>query len=378
MEKRGSSLVTFALTCLMVGLGSGCSHGSGEWEPLATQTVYVADKFFDVAVPSAERAVIIGYGGKILETNDFGISWNQVESGTRDALYSIDFAADDPKVGWIVGQEGLILRTSDGGTTWERQSASAYMTEDCRDDSYRERNEDECPEGYLFATSVIDSQTVVAIGDRSLFVKTTDGGKTWDVSTIKVEGAEDEDDEWAIVFEDPVLYDVEFFDADNGFVVGEFGKIYRTEDGGQTWVELQEALMGGDIFDILDLPTFFDVHFSEDRQKAMAVGLDGRIAVTNDGGENWSFESNNVHEYTDPFYAATALPSGERWVVGSSGQVVRSKPGGTFEKGDLGSAINVWLRRVRFYDGKRGWIVGGFGLIMNTDDGGESWFRRIG
>ncbi len=126
------------------------------------------------------------------------------------------------------------------------------------------------------------------------------------------------------------------------------------------------------------MSTFFDIHFFDGRENALAVGLDGRIAVTEDGGKNWEFEANNVREYTDPFYAATVLPNGERWVVGSSGQVVTAKPGATFQRGDLGSAINAWLRRIRFYDAKHGWIIGGFGLIMNTDDGGATWIRRIG
>jgi photosystem II stability/assembly factor-like uncharacterized protein len=53
--------------------------------------------------------------------------------------------------------------------------------------------------------------------------------------------------------------------------------------------------------------------------------------------------------------------------------------GEPFARGDLGSRVNNWMRRIRFLDGdKYGWLVGGFGLIMNTDDGGKTWYRRIG
>jgi photosystem II stability/assembly factor-like uncharacterized protein len=65
-------------------------------------------------------------------------------------------------------------------------------------------------------------------------------------------------------------------------------------------------------------------------------------------------------------------------VVGASGQVARADRGAEFGRGDLGSRVNNWIRRVRFHDDKHGWLVGGFGLIMSTEDGGKTWYRRIG
>ena len=107
----------FALVVAAVAiLASGC-HGSEDWEPLTTQKIYVQDKFYDVAPLSPTRAIVVGYGGKILETSNSGVSWKAIDAGTDFALFSIDFASD--KVGWIVGQEGLILKTIDGGETMD-------------------------------------------------------------------------------------------------------------------------------------------------------------------------------------------------------------------------------------------------------------------
>lgn len=128
---------------------------------------------------------------------------------------------------------------------------------------------------------------------------------------------------------------------------------------------------------MLDLPTLFDVEFA-DLEHGIAAGLDGRIAVTDNGGEDWNFVPSNVEDYIDPFYAATILPDGTRWVVGASGQVVKAAAGQPFARGDLGSAVNNWLRRIRFYDAQNGWLVGGFGFVMSTEDGGKTWYRRIG
>ncbi len=355
---------------------AGC-HGEQEWEPLTEQKIYVSDRFFDVAITGPKSAYVVGYRGKMIHTDDAGFSWSHVDLPTDRSLFSIGFA-DDGRNGWMVGEAGLILKTSDGGKTWTEQHAELWLDKECADPEERKfRTEDDpCSSGYLFALSVVDENTAHAIGDKSLYTRTTDGGKTWHTQTITIEG-QDIDPDLALAFEDPVLYDIEFLDAKTGFIVGEFGKIYRTDDGGDNWREQQASVMDESVLDILDLPTFFDVEFS-DRNNGIVAGLDGRIAVTTDGGNDWNFVANNVSDYIDPFYSVAVKPNGDRWVVGASGQVSFAPAGKPFVKGDLGSAVNNWLRRMRFYDDKVGWVVGGFGLIMYTDDGGETWFRRLG
>jgi len=333
-----------------------------------------------VAVLGPKHAFVIGYAGKILETKDGGATWEQIDSGTDKALYSIAFAPDNPNVGWIAGQEGLILKTTDGGKSWFRQKAEPWLDDECADPEERRlRPEDKpCQYAYLFAVAVIDENRAMAVGDKSRYVRTDDGGTTWVAGTLHPEKKPgEEESEWAVVMEDPLLYDVQFLDADNGYVVGEFGNIYHTTDGGKTWHNQKESLMDASVVDILDLPTLFDVEFA-DAKRGIAVGLDGRIAVTEDGGRDWNFVPSNVPEYVDPFYAATILPDGTRWAVGASGQVVKAAPSGEFQRGNLGGAIYSWLRRIRFFDDRHGWIVGGYGLIMYTEDGGKTWYRRFG
>jgi len=370
MRSQGLALAALAIVAL-----TGC-HRDEVWEPLTEQKIYVSDKFFDVAILDPQRALIVGYGGKIIETEDGGMSWKEIKSGTDKSLYSIDFAPGN-KVGWIVGEEGLVLKTSDSGKTWTPQDAVVWLDNECNDAEEREFREldNPCQYAYLFSVSVIDENNAAVIGDKSIYTRTRDGGKTWETRTLKLGEALDPD--MALAFEDPVLYDVEFLDADNGWIVGEFGKIYHTADGGETWAEQQESVMDESVIDILDLPTFFDIEF-KDANNGIVAGLDGRIAITTDGGNDWNFVDSNVAEYVDPFYAATILPDGTKWVVGASGQVVKASPGEDFHQGDLGSKVNNWMRRVRFYDGNVGWIVGGFGFVMSTDDGGKNWYRRFG
>ena len=92
---------------------AGCHGEAPEEAPLFARKISISDKFYDVAAIDANHALVVGYGGKILKTDDGGNSWNVVPSGTDKALYSIEFI--DGKVGWISGQDGVILHTEDGG-----------------------------------------------------------------------------------------------------------------------------------------------------------------------------------------------------------------------------------------------------------------------
>ena len=358
-------------------LTTGC-HKHEEWEPMLSQKVYVSDRFYDVEVLGPKDVLIVGYNGKLLQSSDFGSSWNIVDSGSKNGLYSISFAPDK-KTGWIVGQGATIQKTTDGGKTWTAQGGKIFMTDECRasgGDPDATDESDKCPLAPLFAISAVDENTAVAIGDRSTLTITHDGGKTWKTTTLKPVSTGDMDENAGIAFEDPVLYDVQMIDAQNGFVVGEFGNILRTTDGGATWNAKQKSLVGEEYFDIMALQTFFVVvvHVND----VYVGGLEGRIAKSTDGGETWAWDPHGVKEYAAPFYSIDVQPNGNLWAVGGSGQAIFAPAGGKLGKGALGTRVTNWIRDVEFYDDNVGWMVGGFGFIMNTTDGGKTWFRRIG
>ena len=66
-------LRTAFVATLLGAMLAGC-HSEPENVPLTDQKIYFSDKFYDVKSLSGERALIVGYGGKILETTDSGAS----------------------------------------------------------------------------------------------------------------------------------------------------------------------------------------------------------------------------------------------------------------------------------------------------------------
>jgi len=73
------------------------------------------------------------------------------------------------------------------------------------------------------------------------------------------------------------------------------------------------------------------------------------------------------------------FPDTTAWSVGAAGEVVRQpSPGVPWQRAPLGMEVLTWLRKVHFIDKDNGWIVGGFGLILHTTDGGETWLPAVG
>jgi photosystem II stability/assembly factor-like uncharacterized protein len=338
-----------------IAVSTGC-HREAEEIPLLSRTIAISDKFYDVQALSADHAVVIGYGGKILTTTDGGFTWSQPDSGTHGGLYRLRFV--DANNAWISGQEGLILHTVDGGKTWRRQKTGTDV--------------------YLFSLYFVDARHGWAVGDRSIVLETRDGGDSWAMHKIIQASAKEMSAEEAVVSQDPVLYDVQFLDANTGWVVGEFGKIYHTTDGGQTWSEQEQSLLGEEVVDILDIPTFFGVHMI-DAQHGLVAGLDGKLARTQDG-TTWKFQKMKLsYPIVDPLFNPILFGDGTGWAIGAAGEVVRlATPDGEWQRAKLGMEVVTWLRGMSWIDQQNGWIVGGFGLILHTKDGGQTWIPSLG
>lgn len=335
-------------------VAAGCHREPPEAAPLFARKISISDKFYDVRALDPARAVVVGYGGKILTTADGGEQWEVRKSGTDRALYSVDFQGD---LGWVVGQDGVILHSSDGGQTWSRQVSNTTL--------------------YLFAVDFVDPREGWIVGDRSIYLHTRNGGETWEIG--KIGQSEKLTADEALLAQDPVLYDVQFIDPERGWVVGEFGNIYHTSDGGESWVQQQESLLGDGFFNVLDLPTLFGLHFI-DAENGIAAGLEGRIARTTDGGKTWAFEKFDLKlPMVDPLFQPFQFSDTTGWAVGAAGEIVRkTEPGSPWRRASLGREILTWLRGVHFLDKEHGWIVGGYGFILHTSDGGKTWFQSFG
>jgi photosystem II stability/assembly factor-like uncharacterized protein len=336
-------------------LAAAACHSEIDQTPMIDRKIYLTDKFYDVQAVSPDKVIIAGYGGKILTTDDGGRSWSVSSSGTESAIYKTRMV--DASNGWAVGQGGIVLKTTDGGKTWQKVDTGSDAS--------------------LFSLFIVSPQKVIAVGEKATLISTEDGGATWKTTKLQAKAKEAGSDEAMIglndaevVAQDPALYDIKFVDDKTGWVVGEFGKILHTSDGGATWKEQQQSLVGAAVADALDLPTFYGVDCT-DTKECTAVGLDGKIASTKDGGGNWSFEQ-VAGDFSEPLLTVQVFPDGSGWAAGIAGEVLK-RDRGEWAPADLGMRVPSWIRQLGFADASNGWLVGGFGTILHTRDGGKTW-----
>jgi len=346
----------FLKLCLLLGLLGfvAACHEEIKDVALSNRLITITDKFYDVAALSPEKAVVVGYGGKILVTTDGGKSWQAKASGTELALYNVKFA--DEQNGWVCGQEGLILHTQDGGETWQKQESGITLP--------------------IFALWFVNPTHGWAVSERATYLRTTNGGASWESGYIEA-SLEGVSEEATLALVDPVLYDIHFLDEQTGWMAGEFGKIYHSTDGGVSWQEQQGTLLGqAGIDDALNLPAWFGIRFLN-ANEGLAVGLEGKLAHTTDGGATWNFIAEEVSKAsTDPLYALS-FRKGSRWITGGAGRVLRGEDGG-WSAVQLRMPVVSWLRAINFFDDNHGWIVGGYGMIIRTTDGGKTWQPSFG
>lgn len=154
------------------------------------------------------------------------------------------------------------------------------------------------------------------------------------------------------------LRSVSFAGTTAATAVGNNGQIIRTTDGGTTWFNQVSGTTAH-----LRGVTFTDANHGS------ASGQSGTILRTTDGGTTWTPQTSGTtkHLYVMAF---TDLNSG--WVVGEGGTILHTTNGGA-SWNPQSSGTTVWLWGVDFSNANNGTAVGEGGTILRTTNGGATW-----
>ncbi|MBC8179615.1 hypothetical protein H8E88_00685, partial [candidate division KSB1 bacterium] len=115
--------------------------------------------------------------------------------------------------------------------------------------------------------------------------------------------------------------------------------------------------------------SFYSVFFLPDGQTGWAVGSNGVIVHTSDGGSSWSSQTSGTSNYLLSVHFSDSRTG---WAVGGYGTIVHTSDGGSSWSSQTSGTSN-WLWSVHFSDSQTGWAVGSNGTIVHTSDGGSSW-----
>jgi photosystem II stability/assembly factor-like uncharacterized protein len=147
-------------------------------------------------------------------------------------------------------------------------------------------------------------------------------------------------------------------DEYHAWAVGNQGTVVMTTDGGESWAHPSSGTVN----------TLNAVHFV-DSNTGWTVGQSGIILNTTNGGSDWTPQnSGTVNNLQSVFFNDAS----RGWVVGSNGTILSTTDGGTTWT-PQSSGTSAWLYAVYFSDADRGWATGSSGTILRTTDGGNTW-----
>ena len=311
------------------------------WLPAARVVVAAEDlkpnevrqNLFSTCFVSDQEFWIAGELGRIYHTTDAGKSFHQVDTGTKQAFLSV---ACLPGGGIVaVGQYGLALRSRDKGATWSAMTSGT------------KRN--------LLSVKFANDQVGVAVGDFGTIMRTADGGDTWSQVSIPDPLPLPEDIAEIINPGDILLYDIAFANPQRAWIVGEFGIVLTSADGGATWTAQQSGIE----------TTLFGVTFT-DEKNGWATGLEQTMLHTADGGATW--EKQKVQGRSGFVLSLfDVVVSGQNgWAIGDSGFLLHSSNGGqSWDRVELPIQLAAnWFRGVDLAASGGGFVVGSEGMML--------------
>ena len=145
------------------------------------------------------------------------------------------------------------------------------------------------------------------------------------------------------------FHTVSFISELTGWIAGENGTIFKTDDGGLTWSNLSSNKPH----------TLFDIHMANENV-GWVVGENGTILNTINGGKSWSTQESST---TNPLYSVSFTNSKRGWIVGDKGTILRTDKQGKLWTVEP-SGTNQNLRSIFVFDPITSFAVGDLGLIL--------------
>lgn len=262
----------------------------------------------------------------------FAQDWNTIHSfSPNQTTQSIAIGHGDTLMACSALYNGTALnikRTNDNGTTWSEQY-TGYTSQNFR----------------KMATP--DSVHFFAIANTGILIG------NWGT------------DEWTTVSmpTDAHLRDIFFLNNTTGFITADAGLIFKTTDGGTTWVEMiTEGAGGGSINNI----------FFTSEMRGFICGF-GFLRRTTDGGATWADIPGFVPEHAMyQLQELDFLNEEVGYVCGDIGYIYKTTDGGiTWTQQSTGTEVS--LQGIDMLTEMNGYACGYEATVLGTVDGGITW-----
>ncbi|MGY2399987.1 WD40/YVTN/BNR-like repeat-containing protein [Pseudomonas sp. SDO5271_S396] len=260
---------------------------------------------------AGRRVVAVGEQGLILLSDDDGKNWRQASVPISVSLTALTFPSPDH--GWAVGHAGSVLHTADGGEHWTLQldgKAAAQQVMDAVLNASSANGQamkvaqrfvaDGADKPFLAVHFSNDRQGTV-VGAFGLVLHTEDGGQTWQ--------------SWVDRLDNPAgnhFYAVTGH-GEQIYIAGEQGLLFASDDSGAHFKRVPTPYEG----------SFFAMNLAADGDLLLA-GLRGNAWRTRDKGQHWQSLSNPLKS---SLMAARTTEDGDVMFADQSGHLLLSSSG---------------------------------------------------
>lgn len=228
---------------------------------------------------AGDRLVAVGERGFILTSDDLGRDWHQAQVPVSVTLTAVQFVT--PQKGWAVGHDGVVLGSSDGGKSWQKlldgnmAAAIELKAAQQANDPPSKQGDRRVREGERMVASgadkpflalhFFDEQRGLVVGAYGLIFATTDGGETWKSLIGNVPNRMGKH-----------LYDI-CVAGDDIYLIGEQGLVVRTDKKMEHFETIETPYEG----------SFFGMLSSQSGDLVL-FGLRGHVFRSSDRGEHWA------------------------------------------------------------------------------------------
>lgn len=277
------------------------------------------------------------YKSNIKRTTNGGSSWSNVISGNGNIVRSVCFS--DLNTGYAVTTNEFgyidILKTQNGGLNWSKMKW--------------ELSENYTGNNGLRTIWCINANQIIAGGDHGIVVKSNDAGTTWTIiSKGQFTSGQSGDITSTVLVDGTTAY------------ACTPSSILKSTNGGINWKVQSSA--------------YFSALSFVDSKLGYAVGINGRISKTADGGTTWTAQTSSVTKY---LVSADFVNSEIGYVGGELGTLLKTSNGGAnWSKQTSGTLHDIIS--IRFTDATTGYALtkssGSYnGSVIKTTDGGANW-----
>ena len=305
---------------------------------------------------------------------EYRSGWDKVESGTNNDLLSVEATEDEI---WAFGEGGVVLGSLDGGLSWNFAdviTSSELSMSDSGFGSILAASSDgtviikyeSAPQWADISFEIgEESITGVSLIRNDSAVAVGSNGSIW-----KYESQTWND--YSVSGVD--LIDVSFLDSERGIAVGEDGAILFSDDGGVTW-DYRDSPSEASSSRIIDIEFYSDI-------RAYAITDNGEVLkssreISTQVGFLWNmqyFESEGGSSNLDANLTSIEVASTNKFLLsGSGGYLSMSKDGGNIVTKQLIPVDNLTsFNDIVMINGFNGVTVGSGGTILITERAGEN------